>query len=254
MIISYRFRTLLYRELLRIREVILQAILSPIVTSLLYFVVFGVSIGSRIGEIHGVSYLAFIVPGLIMMNVIGDSYSNSAFSLFIMKIMGNIVDILVSPIRYAELISAYIIASLLRSSAVGIIIWIVSLFFTPFRIDHPAYVLGFIVLTSAVFSLIGLIMAIFSKKFEHISIMPSFILTPLSFLGGVFYSIESLPEIWQKVSLFNPLVYMISGLRYGFYGIADINPGLSLAIISAIVVVLYLVAYKLLASGYKLRT
>lgn len=251
--LSIRFWTLLKRELMRIKKIAGQTILSPVIESALYFIVFGISLGRRIEDIQGIPYLAFIIPGLIMMSLINSSYSNSGYSLFIMKIQQNITDILVAPFTYSEIIFAYTVSSVIRSSTIGVIIWITSLFFMPAQISHPMIALLFILLVAICFAIIGIMVAIVSEEFEQISLLPTFLLTPLSFLGGVFYSINMLPPLFQKISLFNPLVYMINGLRYGFYGISDVNPFLSLAVISLFAFVLYIACYQMLVSGYKLR-
>lgn len=253
MIISRRFITFLRRETLRIKEIIGQAVLSPVINSTLYFIVFGISIGSQLDEVQGISYLAFIVPGIIMQSVINNTYANGGFALFLMKILGNVVDLLVSPLRNAEMLIAYIISSMIRAGIIAFVIWLISLFFTPFQVDHPIIILTFFTLTSAIFSIIGLIVAIFAKEFEQMSLIPTFILTPLTFLGGVFYSIETLPEFWRTASMFNPIVYMVSGFRYGFYGISDVNIGLSLVIITITTAALFGLALHILQKGYKLR-
>lgn len=220
---SIAFETIVRREITRFTRIWTQTLLPPVITQTLYFVIFGKFIGSRIGDIGGVSYIAFIVPGLVMMAVINSSFANVVSSFFSAKFQRSIEELLVSPASNTAIIAGYVMGGVIRGILVGVIVFLVSIFFVHPKIQHGGIILIFIVLTALVFSLAGLINAIFARKFDDISIFPTFVLTPLTYLGGVFYSIESLPGLWQKVSLFNPILYMVNGFRYGFYGFSDVS-------------------------------
>jgi ABC-2 type transport system permease protein len=247
------FRTLLLKETRRFLRVPGQTVAAPVVTTLLYFLVFGYSIGSQLRTVHGVPYMRFIVPGLVIMPLISNAFLNTASSMFIAKVQGTIVDLLVAPLSYGEVLAAFVLAAVARSLIVGAMVYVVAGLFTGFAIAHPAWVLVFALVTAAGFSVAGLVVAIVTDKFEQLNIIPTFVITPLSFLGGVFYSLDFLPPLWRAVSRANPILYMVDGLRYGFIGTSDVGPWVGLAILLAMVTVGGGVAYGILRSGYKLR-
>jgi ABC-2 type transport system permease protein len=247
-------RTLFIKEIRRFGKVWLQTVLSPLVTTSLYFLVFGVALGSRLREISGVPYIDFVVPGLVMMTMIRDSFLNTSSSLFQSKINGSIVDLLVAPIGAAEMLLAYVGAAMLRAIIVGGLVYLVALTFTRFPIQHLGWTVFFSLFVTASLALLGMIAALWADKFDQLAIFPNFVLLPLAFLGGVFYSIDLLPEPWQTVSRLNPLLYMINGLRYGFLGVSDVSPLASAAVVLFSFTVLLVVAADLLRSGYNLRS
>ncbi|MEX2381796.1 MAG: ABC transporter permease [Opitutales bacterium] len=241
------------RELTRFMKVAGQSIGSPVLTTMLYFVVFGYSLGARLDEIRGIPYIDFLVPGLIMLNLITNAFLNSAFSLFIIKIHGALVDILLTPLTPLQIVLAYTSASLVRAMLTGGIIWAVAAAMGAGTIHNVAFTLVFMVLTAVGFALLGLVVAILAEDFDHVNLIPSFLLMPLTFLGGVFYSIEMLPEPWSTISQFNPILYMVNGLRYGMTGVSDVPVWQGLFLVSAVVLLCGVLAVRLLASGKKLR-
>ncbi len=247
------FQTLTIKEIRRILRIWPQTLLPPAITMSLYFIIFGKMIGSRVGEMGGVSYMQFIVPGLIMMAVITNSYSNVVSSFFATKFHGNIEEMLVSPISKHTILLGFIAGGLFRGLAIGAIVTTLALFFTQLGLVHGFVTFFTIVMTSALFSLGGMINAIFARSFDDISIVPSFILTPLTYLGGVFYSLENLSEFWQTISLLNPIVYMVNAFRYGVLGYSDVNVWGSLLAVALFTVIFYGVAYYLLKDGSRLR-
>lgn len=247
------FNTLLFKEIKRIVRIWPQTLLPPVITMTLYFVIFGQMIGSRVGEMGGVSYMQFIVPGLIMMSVITNSYSNVVSSFFSTKFHGSIDEMLVSPISKHAILLGYVGGGVFRGIAIALIVSIVALFFTKLGISHLPIMLITIVGTSVLFSLGGFINAVFARSFDDISIVPSFILTPLTYLGGVFYSLENLSPFWQNLSLLNPIVYMVNAFRYGILGHSDVNVGYSLLAILVFCAVFYGVAYNILKDGKRIR-
>ena len=247
------FNTLLFKEIKRIVRIWPQTLLPPVITMTLYFVIFGQMIGSRVGEMGGVSYMQFIVPGLIMMSVITNSYSNVVSSFFSTKFHGSIDEMLVSPISKHAILLGYVGGGLFRGLAIALIVSIVALFFTKLTISSLPIMLITIIGTSVLFSLGGFINAVFARSFDDISIVPSFILTPLTYLGGVFYSLENLSPFWQNLSLLNPIVYMVNAFRYGILGHSDVNVGYSLLAILVFCAVFYGVAYKILKDGKRIR-
>ena len=251
--ISIGFWTLLTKETRRFLKVPGQTLAAPALTTLLYFLVFGFSMGGQLRPIHGIPYVRFIVPGLVMMPLISNGFLNTASSLFMAKMQGTIVDLLVSPLAYGEILGAFVLAALLRSLMVGTLVYVIAGLFTSFEVVHPAWVLAFAVMTTVAFAFLGMIMAIGSEKFEQLNIIPTFVITPLSFLGGVFYSIERLPPPWRMLARFNPILYMVEGLRYGFIGASDVSPWAGLALVSALAAVGSLVTYGMLRTGYRLR-
>jgi ABC-2 type transport system permease protein len=247
-------KTLFLKEVRRFSKVWLQTVLSPLVTTSLYFLVFGVALGSRLREISGVPYIQFVVPGLVMMTMIRDSFLNTSSSLFQSKINGTIVDILVAPIGAAEMLLAYVGAAMLRAMTVGALVYLVALSFTWFPLHHIGWTVFFSVFVTATLALLGMIAALWAQRFDHLAIFPNFILLPLAFLGGVFYSIDLLPEPWHTVSRLNPLLYMVNGLRYGFLGVTDVSPVASAGVVLVSFIVLLGVATALLRTGYNLRS
>jgi len=247
-------KTLFIKEIRRFSKVWLQTILSPLVTTSLYFLVFGVALGSRLREISGVPYIQFVVPGLVMMTMIRDSFLNTSSSLFQSKINGTIVDVLVAPIGALEILLAYVGAAMIRAIIVGALVYLVALWFTWFPLHHLGWTIFFSLFVTATLALLGLIAALWAEKFDHLAIFPNFVLLPLAFLGGVFYSIDLLPQPWNAISRLNPLLYMVNGLRFGFLGVADVSPVTSAGVVLVSFLVLLGVAGALLRSGYNLRT
>ena len=224
----FGIRAIYLFELARTRRTIMQSIIAPVISTSLYFIVFGSAIGSRITQMEGISYGAFIVPGLIMLSLLTQSISNASFGIYFPKFSGTIYELLSAPLSPFEIILSYVGAAATKSIFLGVVILITAAFFVPLRIDHPVWMLIYLILTSVTFSLIGFIIGIWADGFEKLQVVPLLIITPLTFLGGSFYSISVLPEFWQKVALLNPVVYLISGFRWSFYGIEDVNLWLSL--------------------------
>ncbi|WP_020561328.1 ABC transporter permease [Thiofilum flexile] len=247
------FYTIIIREILRFTRIWIQTILPPVITTALYFVIFGQLIGPAIGKIDGYNYIEFIVPGLIMMTVITNSYANVVSSFYGSKFQGNIAEMLVSPVPNWIILVGYIGGGVARGLSVGLAVTIVSLFFSNLPIEHPFLMLLMGILTSALFSLAGLINGIYAKSFDDISIVPTFVLTPLTYLGGVFYSISMLSDFWQKVSLLNPVLYMVNGFRYGVLGVSDMSPWLSFTVLIIFISALYIYSLSLLNRGVGIR-
>lgn len=247
------FKSILIKEISRFTRIWVQTLVPPAITMSLYFVIFGNLIGSRIGQMHGVSYMEFIVPGLIMMSVITNSYANVASSFYSAKFQRNIEEILVAPVPNYLIIWGFVAGGVARGICVGAIVTAVSLFFVPLQVHDPLAVIVTLVLTATLFSLGGLINAVFAKSFDDVSIIPTFVLTPLTYLGGVFYSIQLLPPFWQMLSHGNPIIYMVNAFRYGFLGLSDVPMSLALGIIIGFIVVLYGVAHFLVTRGIGLR-
>ncbi|AJD47837.1 inner membrane transport permease [Isoalcanivorax pacificus W11-5] len=247
------FLTILVKEIRRFTRIWPQTLLPPAITMTLYFVIFGNLIGSRIGDMGGFDYMQYIVPGLIMMSVIQNSYGNVVSSFFSTKFQHSIEEMLVSPMSPLVILGGYIAGGIARGLAVGAIVTVLALFFTDLSLVHAGVTLLVVVLTAMLFSLAGFINAVFARNFDDISIIPTFVLTPLTYLGGVFYSIELLPEFWRGVTLLNPVVYMVNSFRYGILGVSDVNVGLSLLAILGFTVALFLVALWLLRRGTGIR-
>ena len=248
------FNTIIRKEITRWLRIWTQTLLPPVITQSLYFVIFGKFIGSQIGKIHGISYIDFIIPGLVMMAVINSAFANVVSSFFSAKFQRSVEELLVSSTPNWVILAGYTIGGALRGILVGVIVFIVSILFTRPQILHPGVIAIFIILTSIVFSLGGFLNAVFAKKFDDVAIFPTFILTPLTYLGGVFYSIRSLPELWQNVSQLNPILYMINGFRFGFYGISDVNVPLSIGILIFLTLILTIINLYLLHKGTGLKT
>lgn len=246
-------QTMATRETRRFLRIWTQTLLPPVITMVLYFVIFGSLIGSRIGQMEGFNYADFVAPGLIMMAVITNSYSNVVSSFFGHKFQKHIEEILVSPTPNYIILAGFVSGGMARGLLVGILVTFTSVFFTDFQIQHPLVVIITVLLTSALFSVAGLINAVFAKTFDDISIVPTFILTPLTYLGGVFYSISLLSDFWQGVSKINPILYMVNAFRYGFLGISDINVGAALTIVFLFTLMLIAIALHLLKTGKNLR-
>lgn len=240
-------------EMARTGRTLLQSIVSPVISTSLYFIVFGSAIGSRITEVDGVSYGAFIVPGLIMLMLLTQSVSNASFGIFFPKFSGTIYELLSAPVSYLEIVLGYVGAAATKSIMVGLLILATASLFVPLQIAHPLWMVTFLVLTAVTFSLLGFIIGVWADGFEKLQLVPLLIITPLTFLGGSFYSIDMLPPFWQTVTLFNPVVYLISGFRWSFYGIADVSLGASLAMILAFLsLCLGLIAW-IFRTGYRLK-
>ncbi|MEC9283781.1 MAG: ABC transporter permease [Bdellovibrionota bacterium] len=240
-------------EMARTFRTLGQSIASPVISTCLYFVVFGSAIGSRIDAINGVSYGAFIVPGLIMLTVLTQSISNASFGIYFPRFTRTIYEVLSAPISYVEILLGYVGAAATKSMMVGIIILATSAFFVPLQIQHPFYMLCFLLLTSITFSLFGFIIGIWADGFEKLQLIPMLIVTPLAFLGGSFYSIKMLPPLWQKISLANPVVYLISGFRWSFYGSADVDIGFSLCMIAFFLIACILIVARIFKTGYRMK-
>lgn len=246
--------TIIRKEIRRFTRIWVQTLIPPAITMALYFVIFGSLIGSRIGDMGGFDYMSYIVPGLIMMSVITNSYSNVVSSFFSSKFQHQIEELLVSPTPNWVILVGYLIGGMGRGLMVGLMVTALSLFFTKLHIAHPVITLTIILLTSLLFSLGGFINGIFARSFDDISIIPTFVLTPLTYLGGVFYSIQLLPEFWQKVSMANPILYMVNTFRYGILGVSDIHVGWAFVMISLFVVAMFVFALYLLKNSKGLRT
>lgn len=248
------FQTILIKEVVRVLRIWIQTLVPPAITMTLYFIIFGSFIGSRVGQIQGYSYMAFLAPGLIMMSVISNSYGNVVSSFFGAKFGRHIEELLVSPLPNYMIILGYVAGGVVRGIFVAIIITIIALFFTRLHMAHPFVTFSVVILTAVVFSLGGLINAVFAKKFDDVTIIPTFILTPLSYLAGVFYSIHMLPEFWQNVSKANPILYMVNAFRYGILGVSDIGIGTAYVIILLFILGLFAFSLFLLNKGVGLRS
>lgn len=240
-------------EMARMWRTLGQSVASPVISTSLYFVVFGSAIGSRISEIDGIGYGSFIVPGLIMLSVLTTSISNASFGIYFPKFSGTIYEVLSAPISYLEIILGFVGAAATKSIILGVLILGTACFFVPVTIEHPIWMVFFLVMTSVTFSLFGFMIGIWADGFEKLQVIPMLIITPLTFLGGSFYSISMLPPIWQKISLANPVVYLISGFRWSFYGTADVKLHVSLIMIALILTFSVLVTRWIFISGYKLK-
>jgi ABC-2 type transport system permease protein len=249
----YAVRALYQFEMARTWRTLMQSVASPVISTSLYFVVFGAAIGSRMVEVDGVRYGAFIVPGLIMMSLMTQSVANASFGIYMPKFSGTIYEILSAPISALEIVLGYVGAAASKSVILGILILITARCFVDFQIAHPVWMMLFMVLTAIAFSLLGFIIGIWADGFEKVQIVPMLVITPLSFLGGSFYSLSMLPPVWQKVALFNPVVYLISGFRWSFYGVADVSIAVSVAMGLAFLAVCMAAIWWIFKTGYKLR-
>lgn len=247
------FSTLLYKEILRFWKVSFQTILAPMLTAMLYLLIFSQVLEEHVQVYPGVRYTAFLVPGLAMMSLLQNAFANSSSSLIQSKITGNIVFILLPPLSHLEFFGAYVLASAVRGVVVGLGVFVITAFFVPVPVQNPLWVLLFALLGSGILGTLGIIAGIWADKFDQLAAFQNFVIIPLTFLSGVFYSIHSLPAFWQQVSHFNPIFYMIDGCRYGFLGVSDVSPLLSLAIVGGCLLALSFATLLLLKSGYKLR-
>jgi ABC-2 type transport system permease protein len=246
-------KTIVRKEVVRVLRIWIQTVVPPAITMTLYFIIFGNLIGRRIGTMDGFDYMQYIAPGLIMMSVITNSYGNVVSSFFGAKFGRHIEEMLISPMSNATIIIGHVAGGMLRGVLVGLLVTIVALFFTRLEVRHPFITVSIVLLSSAVFALAGFINAVFAKKFDDISIVPTFVLTPLTYLGGVFYSISLLPDFWQKVSLANPILYMVNAFRYGILGTSDIGIGKAYGILLVFVVLLFIACQQLMRRGVGIR-
>jgi len=245
----------IYRtEMARMMRTVVQSIVAPVLSTSLYFVIFGAAIGSRISEIDGIAYGAFIVPGLIMLSIMTESISNSSFAIYFPKFTGTIFELLSAPVSFVEVVLGYVGAAASKSIVIGLIILTTASFFIDLEIAHPVIMLLFLVLISVSFSLFGFILGVWADGWEKLTIVPILVIMPLTFLGGTFYSISMLPPAWQTISLFNPVVYLISGFRWAFYENADVAIGLSLGMVLAFLLLCLVTVWWIFKTGYKLRT
>ena len=243
----YRF------EMARTFRTLMQSIASPVISTSLYFVVFGAAIGSRMGDIEGVTYGAFIIPGLVMLALLNESISNASFGIYIPKWTGTIYELLSAPVSYVEVVIGYVGAAATKSIMLGTLILVTARLFVPYGIAHPLWMVFFLVLTSVTFSLFGFIVGIWADNFEKLQVIPLMIVTPLTFLGGAFYSIDMLPPLWQKITLFNPVVYLVSGMRWSFYGVSDVDVAVSVAMTLVFLALCMAAVLWIFRTGYKLR-
>ena len=241
-------------EMARTGRTLLQSIVAPVISTALYFVVFGAAIGSRIAEIEGVSYGAFIVPGLVMLTLLTQSVTNASFGIYFPRFTGTIYELLSAPVSYIEIVIGYVGAAATKSVILGLVILATAAFFVPLRIEHPAWMLAFLLLTAISFSLLGFIIGIWADGFEQLQFVPLLVITPLTFLGGTFYSISVLPPAWQTVTLFNPVVYLISGFRWAFFEIADVHVGVSLGMTALFLALCLCTVWWIFKTGYRLKT
>lgn len=247
------FPTLLYKEVLRFWKVVFQTVLAPVLTALLYLLIFGQVMDRHVRVYEAVSYTAFLVPGLVMMSVLQNAFANSSSSLIQSKMTGNLVFVLLPPISYLEFFAAYVLAAVTRGLLVGAGVLLVTLPFVELSMREPLWILLFALASSAILAALGMVAAIVADKIDQVAAFQNFLIMPLTFLSGVFYSVHSLPAFWQGVSHFNPVFYMIDGFRHGFFGVSDVDPGMSFAVVAGCLVAVSAVALALLKSGYKLR-
>lgn len=250
----YAIRAIYKFEMSRTGRTLMQSIIAPVISTSLYFVVFGAAIGSRIQQVEGISYGAFIVPGLIMLSLLTQSVSNASFGIYFPRFTGTIYELLSAPVSYLEIVVSYVGAAATKSIILGLIILVTAGLFVPLKVDHPLWMVLFLVLTAVTFSLLGFIIGIWADGFEKLQVVPLLLITPLTFLGGSFYSIDMLPPFWQKVTLFNPVVYLVSGFRWSFYGIADVSVGVSLAMTFVFLAIFLVIVAWIFRTGYRLKT
>ncbi|MET0746070.1 MAG: ABC transporter permease [Microvirga sp.] len=249
----YAVRAIYMFEMARTLRTLMQSIASPVLSTSLYFIVFGTAIGSRMAEVDGVSYGAFIVPGLIMLSILTESISNAAFGIYMPKFTGTIYELLSAPVSAFETVVGYVGAAATKSIVLGTIILVTARLFVDFSILHPVWMIAFLVLTSVTFCLFGFIIGIWADSFQKLQVVPLMIITPLAFLGGSFYSINMLPPIWQTIALFNPVVYLVSGFRWSFYGVSDVSVGLSLAMTLVFMLICLMTVWWIFRTGYRIK-
>jgi ABC-2 type transport system permease protein len=250
---TYAVQAIYRFEMARWFRTLGQSLFSPVLSTSLYFIVFGSAIGSRMVEIDGISYGAFIVPGLIMLSILTESVSNASFGIYMPKWAGTIYELLSAPVAPIEAVMGYVGAAATKSVIIGLVILATARLFVAYEIQHPLWMLFFLVLTAVSFCLFGFILGVLADGFEKLQIVPMLIITPLTFLGGTFYSINMLPELWQKITLFNPVVYLISGFRWSFFGVSDVSIGVSIAAVSVFLVICLAIVYWVFKTGYKLK-
>ena len=249
----HAIRAIYMFEMSRTFRTLLQSIVSPVISTSLYFVVFGSAIGSRMQAIDGVSYGAFIVPGLIMLSLLSESISNASFGIYMPKWAGTIYELLSAPVSWLEAVIGYVGAAATKSLMLGVLILVTARVFVPYEIAHPLWMVAFLLLTCVGFSLFGFIIGLWADDFQKLQVIPLMIVTPLTFLGGAFYSINMLPPVWQKITLFNPVVYLVSGFRWSFYGVADVNIGVSVAAILGFLALCLVAVWWIFKTGWKLK-
>ncbi|KPQ01541.1 ABC transporter permease [Marinobacter sp. HL-58] len=250
----YGVRAIYKFEMARMRRTLMQSVASPVISTSLYFVVFGSAIGSRMGDIDNISYGAYIIPGLVMLSLLMQSISNASFGIYMPKFSGTIYEVLSAPVSYVEVVLGYVGAAATKSVILGVIILITARLFVDYDVLHPFWMFAFLVLTAITFSLFGFIIGIWADGFEKLQIVPLMIVTPLVFLGGTFYSIDMLPEVWQTISLFNPVVYLISGFRWAFYGVSDVHVGISVGMTLMFLTACMIAVWWIFKTGYRLRS
>jgi len=250
----HAIRAIYHFEMARTFRTLMQSIASPVLSTALYFVVFGAAIGARMGQVDGVGYGSFIVPGLIMLSILSESVSNASFGIYMPKWSGTIFELLSAPVSYIEVLLGYVGAAATKSVMLGILILVTARLCVPYHIAHPLWMVAFLILTAVTFSLFGFIIGLWAESFEQLQIVPLMILTPLTFLGGAFYSIGMLPPLWQKITLFNPVVYLISGFRWSFFGVADVDVTTSTAAILGFLALCVVVVSWIFRTGYKLKS
>ena len=249
----YGIRAIYIFEMSRTWRTLMESIASPILTTSLYFIVFGAAIGSRMGEIDGISYASFISPGLLMLSLLGESISNASFGIYFPKFSGTIYEVLSAPVSPLEVVLGYVGAAATKSLIIGLLILATARLFVDYEIMHPLWMISFLLLTAVTFSLFGFIIGLWADDFQKLQIIPMMVITPLTFLGGAFYSINMLPPFWQKITLFNPVVYLISGLRWSFYGVSDVKVGISMAMILAFMLLCMMTVWWIFRTGYRLK-
>lgn len=250
----YAIRAIYLFEMARTFRTLMQSIASPVLSTSLYFIVFGTAIGSRMGNIDGVSYGAFIIPGLVMLSLLSESISNASFGIFFPKFSGTIYEVLSAPVSSMEIVIGYVGAAATKSVTLGLLILLTAQLFVDYHIQHPFWMLAFLILTAITFSLFGFIIGIWADDFQKLQVIPLMVVTPLTFLGGAFYSISMLPEPWQTLTLFNPVVYLISGFRWAFYGVADVNVAVSLGMTLVFLLICLSAVWWIFRTGYRIRT
>ncbi len=250
----YAIRAIYRFEMARTARTLMQSIASPVLSTSLYFVVFGAAIGSRMGDIDGVSYGAFIIPGLVMLSLLSESISNASFGIYFPRFSGTIYEVLSAPVSFVEILAGYVGAAATKSIILGLLILLTANLFVDYEIQHPVWMFGFLVLTAVTFSLFGFVIGIWADGFEKLQIIPMMVITPLTFLGGSFYSISMLPPVWQTITLFNPVVYLISGFRWAFYGVADVHIGISVGMTFLFMLFCLALIGWIFKTGYRLKS
>jgi ABC-2 type transport system permease protein len=250
---TYAIRAIYQFEMARWFRTLVQSLASPVISTSLYFVVFGAAIGGRIAQVEGVTYAAFIVPGLIMLSILTESISNASFGIYMPRYAGTFYEVLSAPVSFVEIVTGYVGAAASKSIMLGLVILLTARAFVPFHIEHPVWMVAFLILTALTFSLFGFIIGVWASGWEKLQIVPILVVTPLAFLGGSFYSISMLPPLWQKITLFNPVVYLISGFRWSFYGISDVSVGISLGMTFLFLAICLVLVWWIFKTGYRLK-